>query len=189
MGQSFVPLPFPFLHGIRRKLLLACTPGVAVNLLRSLMPSDRHDLAVAGSKLRAARRPGFAQSMRRAMRRQPGLVTPFAEPVAKTIHREWFAELGDEIGAPVLDCLQKPCRSIAGGDIASPLMRSPRHRDISDAKAPHQIQFDMFRNSQETPSWEAFRVDSLPRVLALKSPAGPKQLRVSFFTNTGETSP
>ncbi len=84
VGQLFVPPPFPFLQGIRRKLLLACTPGVAVNLLRSLMPSDRHDLAVTSSKLREARRPGFARSMRREMRRQPGLFTPFAEPVAKT---------------------------------------------------------------------------------------------------------
>jgi hypothetical protein len=51
VGQSFVLPLFPFLHGAGRKRPLARALGVAVNFLRSLMTSDRHDLAVTRSKL------------------------------------------------------------------------------------------------------------------------------------------
>jgi hypothetical protein len=97
VGQSFVLPLFPFLHGAGRKRPLARALGVAVNFLRSLMTSDRHDLAVTRSKLCEACRTGLAQSVGRAMR-QSGLIAPLAEPVAKSLHRERLAERGDETG-------------------------------------------------------------------------------------------
>jgi hypothetical protein len=47
VGQLFVLSLFPFRHSARCKLLLARALGVAVNFLRSLVNSDRHDLAAA----------------------------------------------------------------------------------------------------------------------------------------------
>src|SRR5262245_925567 len=97
VGQLFVPPLFPFLHGAGCKVPLARAFSVAVNFLRCLMPSDRHDLAVTRSKLCEACGTRLAQSVRRAMR-QSGLVAPLAEPVAKAVHRERPAKFCDEIG-------------------------------------------------------------------------------------------
>ena len=96
MGQSFVPSLFPFRHSGCCKQLLARAPGLAVNFLRCLMPSDRHDLAITRSKLRKTGRTGLAQAVCRAMR-QPCLVAPLAEPIAETVSRERLSKLGDEI--------------------------------------------------------------------------------------------
>src|SRR5690349_20480964 len=96
VGQLFVPGPFPFLHGARRELLLASTLRIPVDFLRSLMSSDRHDLAVTRSKLCKTRRTGLTKSVRRAVR-QPCVVTPLAEPIAKSSHGEWLSDLRHEV--------------------------------------------------------------------------------------------